>query len=84
MTKQPNPEYPPRKKLQKARNSYAKYTGLASEMTIIILAGTFGGIKLDKLIHLKFPVFTVVLSFGSVVLALYVIIKGLVGKKKDE
>jgi hypothetical protein len=53
-------------------------------MVIIILAGTFGGIKLDKIVQLKFPVFTVVLSFASVILALYVVLKGLIGTKRDE
>lgn len=74
----------PLKKGQKTLNNYAKYSGLGSQMAIIILAGTFGGIKLDKLVHLKFPLFTVVLSFGSVLLALYVVLKGVTGKKKDE
>ncbi len=84
MNKPLDPDNQPRKKEQKTQNSYAKYSGLATEMTIIILAGTFGGIKLDKLVHHKFPVFTVLLSFGSVLLALYIVIKGLIGKKKDE
>jgi hypothetical protein len=74
----------PLKKGQKSLNNYAKYSGLGAQMAIIILAGTFGGIKLDKLVHLKFPLFTVVLSFGSVLLALYVVLKGVTGKKKDE
>jgi hypothetical protein len=78
------PDNQPLKKQQKTLNNYARYSGLASEMIIIMLAGTFGGIKLDKLVHLKFPVFTVVLSFGSVILALYVVLKSLTGKQKDE
>jgi hypothetical protein len=44
-------------------------------MIIIILAGTFGGIELDKWLHLGFPVFTVILTFLAVVLAMYFTIK---------
>jgi Putative F0F1-ATPase subunit Ca2+/Mg2+ transporter len=71
----------PFKKEPKVLNNYARYSGLGAQMAIIILAGTFGGIKLDKIVHLKFPVFTVVLSFSSVILALYVVLKELTGKK---
>jgi ATP synthase protein I len=71
----------PPKKEQKVLSNYARYSGLGFQMAIIILAGTFGGIKLDKLIHIKFPVFTVILSLGSVILALYVVLKELTGKK---
>lgn len=50
-------------------------------MAIIILAGTWGGIKLDEKCKLKFPVFTVVLSFSSVIIAMYIILKEFIGKK---
>jgi hypothetical protein len=52
-------------------------------MAVIILAGTFGGIKLDSKLHLKFPVFTVALSFLSVVFAMYLVIKDFIRKKKS-
>jgi len=71
----------PSKKNPKVLNNYARYSNLGAQMVVIILAGTFGGIKLDKMLHLKFPVFTVVLSFGSVILALYVVLKEVSGKK---
>jgi hypothetical protein len=50
-------------------------------MAVIILAGTWGGIKLDEKLKLSFPVFTVVLSFLSVLLAMYVMLKEFIGKK---
>lgn len=46
-------------------------------MLVIILLGVWGGVKLDELIDIKFPVFTVVFSFLSVGLAIYVVIKDL-------
>ena len=50
-------------------------------MAFIILAGTWGGIKLDEKLKLNFPIFTVVLSFVSVILAMYIVIKEFIGKK---
>jgi hypothetical protein len=67
-------------KSQQGLNNYARYSGIVFQMGIIIFAGTFGGIKLDKLVRFSFPVFTVVCSFLSVMLALYIVIKGLISK----
>ena len=50
-------------------------------MGAIIFLGTFGGIKLDQVISLKFPLFTVTLSFLSVLLAMYYVLKDFIGKK---
>jgi len=51
-------------------------------MIAIILVGVFGGIKLDKWLETRFPVFTVVLSFVSVMLALYYSLKDFIRLKK--
>lgn len=51
------------------------------QMGVIIFAGTFGGIKLDEKIQLGFPLFTVILSFLSVLLAMYYVLKDFIGKK---
>jgi F0F1-type ATP synthase assembly protein I len=56
-------------------NTYARYSSLAFQMMFIILAGVFGGIELDKWLDWKFPVFTLVLSFLGVILAIYYAIK---------
>jgi hypothetical protein len=50
-------------------------------MILIILAGTFGGIKLDQKLQREFPVFTVVLSFLAVILAMFIMIKDFIVKK---
>ena len=47
-------------------------------MAAIILAGVFGGRELDKWLENGFPVFTLVLSVVSVVLAVYFAIKDLI------
>jgi F0F1-type ATP synthase assembly protein I len=51
-------------------------------MIVVILLGVFGGIQLDKWLHSKFPVFTVVLSFLGVVLGIYIGLKDFIRTKK--
>jgi F0F1-type ATP synthase assembly protein I len=58
---------------------YARYSGLAFQMLFIILAGVWGGLKLDDWLHLK-PLFTIVLTIISVVMAIYFAIKDLLRK----
>ncbi|MFA6923630.1 MAG: AtpZ/AtpI family protein [Bacteroidales bacterium] len=62
-------------------NSYAKYTNLAFTMLVIILVGVFAGLKLDEFLKWKFPVFTIVLSILSVVLAIYYAVKDFIKMK---
>jgi hypothetical protein len=72
-----NPE-----KTSKSLSDYARYSNLAVQMIVIILAGVFGGMKLDQWLQPDFPVFTVVLSFASVMLALYTTLKDFIRTKK--
>ena len=44
-------------------------------MIAIILAGLFGGIKLDEYLALEFPVFTLTLTMLGLVTALYLLFK---------
>jgi hypothetical protein len=44
-------------------------------MLAIILLGVFGGIKIDQWLKLDIPVFTVILSIASVILAIYYAVK---------
>jgi F0F1-type ATP synthase assembly protein I len=59
---------------------YARYSSIAIQMLVIIAGGIFGGYQLDKYLNLKFPIFTVVLSFLSVAFAIYFVIKDLLKK----
>jgi F0F1-type ATP synthase assembly protein I len=61
-------------------NNYVRYTNIAFQMAAIILAGVFGGYKLDQWLHLK-PLLTIILSVTSVVLAIYVVTKDLLKKR---
>lgn len=56
-------------------NEALKYTGIATKMAVIIGAGVYGGIKLDEQSSSDFPLWTLVLSIVSVILAIYQIIK---------
>jgi len=49
---------------------YAKYSSLVFQMIALVAAGILGGIELDRLLNMKGPVFTIILtivtSFGAV------------------
>ncbi len=62
-------------KKKKQLNNYAKYSSLGIQMLVIILAGVFGGIKLDEFLAWEFPVFTVVFSILAVFLAIFHAVK---------
>ena len=60
---------------RKPLNDYAKYSTIGFQMIAIILAGLFGGIKLDEYLALEFPVFTLTLTMLGLVTALYLLFK---------
>lgn len=64
------------KKTNKLFN-YAKYSSMWIQMVVIIIAGVFGGYKLDEIIGLQFPIFTIVLSLSAVSISIYLMIKDL-------
>jgi len=68
-------------KKSKSLSDYARYSNLAVQMIVIILAGVWGGIKLDHWLHTSFPVYTLVLSLAAVMLSLYVSLKDFIKKK---
>jgi len=72
-------------KKKKSLDSYARYSSIAFQMLIIILIGVFGGIKLDGWLKLTVPVFTIILSILSVILAIYTVTRDLLkpGKGPD-
>ena len=74
---------PSLEKKKRSLDNYARYSSIAFQMLVIILAGVFGGIKLDQWLGLKTPVFTVILSLLSVILAIYYVTRDLLrtGKK---
>lgn len=65
--------------------SYAKYSALAIQAGIIIVAGTLGGFKLDSFLNIRFPVFTIILSLLSVFAAIWLLVREVIKKdKKNE
>ena len=52
-------------------------------MAVIIAAGVFGGIKVDKWLNIS-PLFTILLSLAGVGIAMYVMIKTTSPKKQPE
>lgn len=74
----PEESKPPRKPL----DSYARYSGLAVQMAVIIGGGCYGGYKLDAYFHNDKPVYTIILSLVSIALAMYVVLKDLIKPPK--
>ncbi|MCK9400392.1 MAG: AtpZ/AtpI family protein [Bacteroidales bacterium] len=73
-------------KKKKSLDNYTRYSSIAFQMLIIILIGVFGGIKLDEWLKLTVPVFTIILSILSVILAIYTVTKDLLkpGRGSDK
>jgi F0F1-type ATP synthase assembly protein I len=63
-------------------NNYARYSSIAFQMLAIILLGVFGGYKLDGWLN-TLPVFTVLLSLLSVVIAIYSVVKDLLNNNQN-
>ena len=80
---------PSLEKKKRSLDNYARYSSIAFQMLAIILAGVFGGIKLDEWLHFETPVFTIILSIISVILAIYYVTKDLLragnkSRKQDQ
>ncbi|MEM7187094.1 MAG: AtpZ/AtpI family protein [Bacteroidota bacterium] len=63
-----------RKQNSKA-NNYARFSGIAFQMVIVIGLGTYGGYKLDEAYPNKYMAYTLICSLCSVGIALYIMIK---------
>jgi len=70
-------------KKKKSLDNYARYSSIAFQMLAIILIGVFGGIKLDKWLKFDVPVFTIILSILSVILAIYYVTRDLLRSGKE-
>ena len=79
--KKPSPQKTKQPNRKSALNEYARYSSLAFQMIAIILAGVFGGIKLDQVVKWEFPVFTLVLTILAVVMSIYYAVKDLIRSK---
>jgi len=73
--KQKNRKKSPNDPGNKGFQDYAKYSGLAFQMALIIGVMTWCGVKLDKVLGLSTPVFTIILSLLGVFAGIYTAIK---------
>ena len=61
-------------------DAYSRYSTIAIQMVVIILATVFGGRKLDKLAGTE-HVFTIILSLLGVAAAMWLVIKDAIRKQ---
>jgi F0F1-type ATP synthase assembly protein I len=76
--KQKNPKKVPKNSGNKGLQDFGKYSGLAFQMIAIIGVMTWSGVKLDKVLGLSTPVFTIILSLLGVFAGIYVAVKGFI------
>jgi len=73
--KQKNRKKPETNSENSGIHNFARYSGIAIQMIVIILVTTWCGIKLDELLKMNTPVFTIVLSLLGVFAGIYTAIK---------
>jgi F0F1-type ATP synthase assembly protein I len=73
--KQKNQKKSSKNQENKGLRDFGKYSGLAFQMIVIILVMTWCGIKLDKVLGLSTPVFTIILSLLGVFAGIYAALK---------
>lgn len=64
-------------------NSYTRFSGIAFQMTVIIVIGAFVGIKLDEKYPNKYGIYSITLSFTSVIIAMIFVIKRIIAASKN-
>lgn len=85
MSSQEIQDQPKKGKTGKQNNNdlknYARYSGMAVQMVVIIAVMTYAGVWLDERREAETPVFTLILSLLGVFAALYSVLKDFIGKK---
>jgi ATP synthase protein I len=74
-------EQEPSSSKKRPLNAYARYSGIAFQMIFIVVAGVYAGIWLDNKLEWDKPVFTMILSFLSVIVAMYSVIREFLKEK---
>lgn len=62
-------------KQKKPLNKYAHFSGIAFQMIVIIVLGTYAGLKLDEYFSNQNQLFTILLSLLAVAISMYYVIK---------
>lgn len=66
------------------RDKYLEFVNIAFQMGIIIVAGVYAGIWLDKKYPNEFSGFTIGISLLGVFIALYLVIRKVMQMSKDD
>lgn len=61
-------------------SQYARYSGMATQMILVLLAAVFGGKKIDEYFGLRFPAFTLGLSLFGLFAVIYILIRSVTKK----
>ena len=61
--------------LKKPLDNFARFSGLAFQMIIIIVIGVFLGNKLDEIFPNNYKLFTIICSLAFIGIAMYYVIK---------
>lgn len=75
------PEKSPQK--HQSMKGYARYSGMAAQMIVVIGGFIWGGLAVDKRLDTK-PLFVVIGSLLGVAIAMYLVIKDFIPKNKKK
>jgi len=64
-----------KKQPKKQLHKYARFSGIAFQMIVIIVLGAYAGMKLDEAYPNKKQLFTITLSLLAVAISMYYVIK---------
>ena len=67
-------------KKKKGLDNFIRYSNIGIQMLVIIIAGVFGGYKIDVWMENKFPIFLITLSTLAVAAAIYTAVKDFLKK----
>ncbi|MBL4652812.1 MAG: AtpZ/AtpI family protein [Flavobacteriales bacterium] len=70
-----NPKKSSRPSKQEQRNKYVQFSGLATQIVVIVVAGVYAGKWLDVKMENEKPFATIFLTLFSIVASLYYLVK---------
>ena len=70
-------------KPKKQLNNYAKFSGIAIQMFVIIGVGSYIGVQLDAKFPNSYNAYTISLALISVIMAIVFVIRRIISSSKD-
>jgi len=80
---QPSHKHKPPQDQKDKLNSYARFSGIAIQMFVIIAVGTFIGVKLDENYPNEYNLYSLIFSLVSVILSIVYVIRRIIASSKD-